>query len=158
EDSRPPLSRPARFVRRVHEIRRNRTTESMKTTRIAAAFIAAAFLALHIATAQAATSAAPAASPEFEKMKSLVGAWTGVTDIGNGPTPIRLEYRLLAGGTVLEERAFPGTPMEMVTMYYDRNGKLALTHYCVLGNRPGMVLKSADSKTFTFEFDPLCGI
>jgi hypothetical protein len=46
----------------------------------------------------------------------------------------------------------------MVTMYYDRNGKLALTHYCVMGNRPGMLLKSSDDKTLRFDFDKTCGI
>lgn len=97
-------------------------------------------------------------SAEFERMKSLVGSWTGKTDMGQGPIDITLQYRLLAGGTVLEERVFAGTPQEMVTMYYDRDGKLAATHYCVLGNRPAMKLKTSDAKSITFEFDATCGI
>jgi hypothetical protein len=59
---------------------------------------------------------------------------------------------------VLEERCFIGTPNEMVTMYYDQDGKLAMTHYCVFGNRPGMKLKSSDAKTIKFDFDATCGI
>lgn len=98
------------------------------------------------------------ASPEFERMKSLVGTWQGTTDMGNGPVDMTVQYRLLAGGTVLEERSFPGTPNEMVTMFYDQNGKLAMTHYCVLGNRPAMQLKSSDAKSITFDFDATCGI
>ena len=97
-------------------------------------------------------------SPEFERMKSLVGSWTGKTDMGQGPIDITLQYRLLAGGTILEERCFAGTPNEMVTMYYDQDGKLAMTHYCVMGNRPGMRLKSSDTKTIRFDFDKSCGI
>src|ERR1041385_2264920 len=77
-------------------------------------------------------------SPEFERMKSLVGVWKGQADLGQGPIEVVAEYRLLAGGTVLQERVFPGAPNEMVTMYYDKDGKLGLTHYCVLGNRPAM--------------------
>jgi len=91
-------------------------------------------------------------------MKSLVGTWQGKTDVGQGPVDMTIEYRLLAGGTIVEERSFPGTPMEMVTMYYDRGGKLAMTHYCVMGNRPGMMLKSSDAKSITFDFDETCGI
>src|SRR5688572_832016 len=97
-------------------------------------------------------------SPEFERMKTLVGTWKGTTDMGKGPIEMTVQYRLLAGGTVLEERVFPETPMEMVTMYYEKNGKLAMTHYCILGNRPSMTLKSSDETTLQFDFDPSCGI
>ena len=97
-------------------------------------------------------------SPEFERMKTLVGTWTGKTDMGQGPIDLTVQYRLLAGGSVLEERVFSGTPNEMVSMYYDQNGKLAMTHYCVMGNRPGMLLKSSDSKSIAFDFDATCGI
>jgi hypothetical protein len=96
-------------------------------------------------------------SPEFERLKTLVGTWTGKTDIGQGPIEM-MQYRLLAGGTVLEERVFAGTPNEMITMYFEKNGRLALTHYCVMGNRPGMLLKSSDTKTLKFDFDETCGI
>lgn len=91
-------------------------------------------------------------------MKSLVGTWKGTTDMGQGPVELVSEYRLLAAGSVLEEKVFVGTPNEMTTMYYDKNGKLSLTHYCMMGNRPGMVLSSADAKTLRFAFDKTCGI
>jgi hypothetical protein len=91
-------------------------------------------------------------------MKALVGTWKGKSDMGEGPIDITVDYRLLAGGTVLEERVFAGTPNEMVTMYYDKDGTLSLTHYCVMGNRPAMLLKSSDSKTLKFDFDSSCGI
>jgi hypothetical protein len=97
-------------------------------------------------------------STEFERMKSLVGTWTGKTDMGKGPEEITVKYRLLAGGSVLEERVFEGTPNEMVSMYYDQGGKLAMTHYCMFGNRPGMLLKSSDATTIKFDFDATCGI
>ena len=97
-------------------------------------------------------------SAEFEKLKTLVGSWQGKTDMGHGPMDITIQYRLLAGGSVLEERVFAGTPQEMVTMYYDKDGKLAMTHYCVFGNRPGMLLKSSTDKTLKFDFDETCGL
>jgi len=104
------------------------------------------------------TEKAKASSPEFERMKTLVGSWTGKTDMGQGPVDLTIQYRLLAGGSVLEERCLAGTPNEMVTMYYEKDGKLAMTHYCMFGNRPGMTLKSADAKTIKFDFDATCGI
>ena len=55
-------------------------------------------------------------SPEFERMKSLVGTWTGKTDMGQGPVDMTVEYRLVAAGSAVEERCFPGTTNEMVSM------------------------------------------
>lgn len=92
-------------------------------------------------------------SPEFEQMKTLVGTWKGTTDMGQGPVELTIQYRLIAAGSVVEERVFQGSPNEMVTMYYEKDGKLALTHYCMLGNRPAMTLKASDSKTLAFDFD-----
>jgi len=122
--------------------------------------ITAILLAAFIASAEE-KHEIPAPKPgsvEFERMKSLVGTWAGKVDIGQGPIDMTLQYRLLANGTVLEERCFAGTPNEMVTMYYDQDNKLAMTHYCVMGNRPAMKLKSSDAKSITFDFDSTCGI
>jgi hypothetical protein len=129
----------------------------MKKTTLLPAFTTALLLAGSL-WLNASEPEKKAGSPEFERMKSLVGSWQGKTDIGQGPIDLVVQYRLLAGGSVLEERCFAGTPNEMITMYYEKGGKLALTHYCIMGNRPGMFLKSADGKTLKFDFDKTCGI
>jgi len=95
-------------------------------------------------------------SAEFERMKSLVGTWSGKVDIGQGPIDFTSQYRLIAAGSVLEERCFMGTPNEMVSMYYDDGGKLAMTHYCMMGNRPAMKVGKSDDKSITFDFDGAC--
>ncbi|MDB6067729.1 MAG: hypothetical protein JWR26_3937 [Pedosphaera sp.] len=97
-------------------------------------------------------------SAEFEQMKTLVGTWKGQADMGQGSGEITIEYRLISGGSAIEERVFAGTPHEMVTMYHDKQGKLGLTHYCSLGNCPEMVVKSSEAKTLKFDFDPKCGV
>ena len=43
--------------------------------------------------------------------------------------------------------------MEMVSVYNDEKGKLAMTHYCAMGNQPHMKLESADEKSMNFMFD-----
>ncbi len=97
-------------------------------------------------------------TPAFERMKTLAGTWKGTMDMGQGPTEIAVEYRIVAGGSALEERTFAGTPREMITIYHDKNDKLALTHYCMLHNQPGMTLANATDSKLAFEFDELCGI
>jgi len=128
-----------------------------KSMLVSAILVLAAVVSLRAAEAPKMEPTKPT-SAEFEKMKSMVGSWKGKTDMGQGPVDMTLTYRLVAGGTVLEERVFAGTPNEMLTMYYEKNGKLALTHYCMLGNRPGMVLKSSDGNTLKFDFDENCGV
>lgn len=124
----------------------------IKFTSLFAALIATA------AWLHAAEPVSPKGSAEFERLKTLVGTWKGQADMGQGPIEMTMRYRLLAGGSVLEERVFEGTPMEMVTMFYEKNGKLALTHYCVAGNQPAMLLKHADAKTLEFDLDPACAL
>jgi hypothetical protein len=93
-------------------------------------------------------------SKEFEKLKSLAGQWTGTMKSDKGDTPFNAEYRVVSGGSVVEERLFAGTPKEMITMYNDKGGKVALTHYCMLCNQPSMLLKEGDDASFAFDFDP----
>ncbi len=138
----------------------NHSKETIMKTKTTMKLIACWTTLLLAATvAMADDQAAPKkGSAELERMKTLVGTWKGKADMGQGPMDITIHYRVLAGGSVVEEKIFEGTPNEMVTMYYDQGGKLALTHYCMLGNRPAMTLKSADAKTIKFDFDKSCGI
>jgi hypothetical protein len=141
-------------VRLCHQTTNQTNTMKTKIASFCATLILAASAWLNAADAPKAPT--PATTPEFERMKTLVGTWAGKTDMGQGPVEITLQYRLIAAGSVLEERCLAGTPNEMVTMYYVDGGKLALTHYCMLGNRPAMKLKSSDAKSITFDFDGTC--
>ncbi|MBV9463550.1 MAG: hypothetical protein JO317_04920 [Verrucomicrobiae bacterium] len=91
----------------------------------------------------------PAASRELERMKSLAGRWEGTSPHG----PMTVEYQVTSGGSAVVEKLAPGTPNEMVSVYHDSNGKLAMTHYCMLGNQPRLVLEKADAKRIKLDFD-----
>jgi hypothetical protein len=94
-------------------------------------------------------------SAEFDRMKSLVGKWTG-----ESPTMGRMntEFRLIAGDSVVEERFAAGTPMEMLSTYHDVNGKLTMTHYCMLRNQPRMMLTKSTADSLTFDLAPTPGL
>ena len=91
-------------------------------------------------------------SKEFEQMKKLAGTWEGSEQMGENPTPASAVYEVTSNGSVVLERLFPGTSHEMVTTYYDQDGKLAMTHYCAVGNRPVMELKSATDNQINLSF------
>jgi hypothetical protein len=44
-------------------------------------------------------------SKEYERMKQLVGVWEGTSNMGKEGQPVRVEYRLTAGGSA---NALPG--------------------------------------------------
>jgi hypothetical protein len=84
---------------------------------------------------------APAKNADLEKFKALAGTWemTGLPDehAGVGGTAT-VTYKVTAGGNAVLETCFAGSEHEMVTLYYVQGDGLALTHYCMLGNRPHM--------------------
>jgi hypothetical protein len=90
-------------------------------------------------------------SAELEKLKTLAGNWQAKADMGQGPMTVTTQYRVIAGGSAVEERMFPDTPKEMVTLYHEKDGKVVLTHYCMLCNRPSMTLVKADDKSLSFD-------
>ncbi len=94
---------------------------------------------------------APKLNPAFDQLKTLVGQWEAGDD---GGAKMREEITLTAGGSVLMESMFPGTPHAMITMYSPDGKQLVATHYCAAGNQPRMRSKGfgADGKTAVFTF------
>lgn len=113
------------------------------------AFRTVGSIALLVAVASSfANQADSPASKAFEKLKSLVGTWTGKAGTAN----VTVTYRLTGAGSSLVETLFPGQPHEMVTIYHLDGSDLLLTHYCAAGNQPTLRLKPGKSDR-TFEFD-----
>src|SRR5579863_2167592 len=82
----------------------------------------------------------------FEKIKALRGEW----QVTHGPDEHgahegTVSYKVTAGGSAVLETLFGGTEHEMVTLYYLEGKDLALTHYCMLQNRPHMRAEQASS-------------
>ena len=112
-------------------------------------------IALPAANAADGYMAQQPASAEFARVKSLVGTWQG-TSVSTGehakdPEQATVEYRLTSGGTAVVETLFRGTDHEMVSVYHDQNGKLAMTHYCMLGNQPTLEVKAEDQTGLQLE-------
>ncbi len=72
----------------------------------------------------------------FDSMKSLTGSWKATQVKDGKKETVRVTYKVTSGGSAVEETLFPGTPREMVSLYTVNQGKLQMTHYCMLGNQP----------------------
>ena len=92
-------------------------------------------------------------SAEFERMKGLAGTWKGTHEMaGNPSSEATVEYSVTSNGSAVVEKLFPGTPHEMISVYHDKSGKLAMTHYCGLGNRPEMKSVSSTPNEIKLDF------
>ena len=112
-------------------------------------------LILAIATATAFTAhAATTAGDAFASLKKLQGEWRGPA-MQKGMPPSHSIYRVTAGGSAVQETIFPGTKMEMLSVYHMDKGRLLMTHYCALGNQPRMKLNTRKSTAgeLVFDFD-----
>jgi hypothetical protein len=89
-------------------------------------------------------------TPEFEKMKSLVGEWKGTSMDGK---PATVTYTLVSDNSALMERLVMGGESEMVTMYHPDGDHLMMTHYCSAHNQPRMRTQTvaAEGKIITFD-------
>ncbi len=112
-----------------------------------------AILVLGLGASSAVASDAPDGAAAFERLKQLVGVWE-VTQPADKQATVR--YELTAGGSALYEHysdSSMGAGNEMITMYHIDSGRLMLTHYCMAGNQPRMLLKRFDPATGELDFD-----
>lgn len=92
----------------------------------------------------------PAAA--FDSIKKLQGDWRGPA-MTKGMPPSHSVYRVTAGGSAVQETTWPGSKMEMISVYHMDKGNLLMTHYCALGNQPRMKLNAKKSTPQELVFD-----
>lgn len=99
-------------------------------------------------------------SAELNRIKSLAGRWmTTTSEFGTPNQKVYVDFEVTAGGSAVVEKIFPGTPMEMLSVFYDDDhGKLAMTHYCIMRNRPTLKLVSIDGDTLTMDIAKVEGL
>jgi hypothetical protein len=113
---------------------------------VAAGLLAAGMLAVRAGSQTKAASG-------FDQMKALAGTWEATTSEGVTINTIRL----VSNRTAIEEifQSKDGNMhTQMVTMYSPDGNRVAMTHYCSMGNQPHMetAAVNADQKEFDFVF------
>jgi hypothetical protein len=86
----------------------------------------------------------PAKQTGLERFKQLAGEWVGKEgEEGKKGAEFVVKYKVSSGGSAVVETIMPDSEREMITVIHKDGDKLALTHYCSLGNQPRM---EADAK------------
>ena len=112
----------------------------MRIVQICLAVLASLIVLESFARAQDKTDGKAATKQSsFDRIKSLSGEWEVTRGPGeHGQHGATVSYKTTAAGSAVQETLFGGTDHEMITLFYMEEGKLALTHYCMLQNRPLM--------------------
>lgn len=92
----------------------------------------------------------PQAAPDLSLIRQLEGRW--VSEPNEQGKREEVLYRVVSGGTAVEETLFPGEPYEMVSIYVAERDGLKLTHYCSLGNQPEMKAREYKDGRLHFAF------
>lgn len=115
-------------------------------------FVRATFPALALTLAMAAGGAGAAEDP-FQRIKALEGTWVGVDAAGQPTDQVVSVFHVTSNGHSVEEIMFPGSPNEMVNMYYRDGDDVLMTHYCAGGNQPTVkLMNTATPGLVKFEY------
>jgi len=89
----------------------------------------------------------------LDRFKQLAGEWSGKMSHEGQAIDATVTYKVTSNGTAVVETLGPGSEHEMVTVIHQDGDKLALTHYCALGNQPHMKADAkGDGNKFAFDF------
>jgi len=79
-------------------------------------------------------------SPEWQKLKTLVGMWEGTFENEGKVLKGTLEVRMTGDGSAVMHLMDKDTPHEMITMIHPDGKRILATHYCAAHNQPRMAL------------------
>ncbi len=130
----------------------------MKNLKFFISIVAVAFAHSTLAEEPSFKPQPPAMALQY--FSDLEGEWIGSHINHSGEEElVNLEYRIVSGGTAVEERIFADTPKEMITIYHGSEEEgLLMTHYCIMGNQPRLQLQNTHEKTFNFTYLDGAGI
>lgn len=90
-------------------------------------------------------------STSLDGLKRLVGNWTATDADGK---PFSASFRLISNNTALEETVNSAHDTQMVSIYNADGPRVAMTHFCSIGNQPRLETQSErpNPNEFVFSF------
>ena len=112
-------------------------------------YFAAVVIALLVGPVVGRTQGPAKATDGFDRLKILVGDWEATGEDGK---PFTSHIRLVSNNTALQETFQTPHDDQMITMYSADGSRVALTHYCSMGNQPRMESPVVNGATDEFVF------
>lgn len=94
----------------------------------------------------------------FSQLKTIAGSWSGAHEMNGKKETFNMNYRITAGGSALLETIGAGTEKEMISVYTGPGELISMTHYCLMGNQPSLILDSYENNVFHFKHSKTKGI
>jgi len=93
----------------------------------------------------------PGISASLDGLKRLVGDWTATDADGK---PFSASFRLISNNTALAETVNSQQDSQMVSIYNADGPRVAMTHFCSIGNQPRLETPSErpNPNEFVFSF------
>jgi hypothetical protein len=111
--------------------------------------IATALFAVGAFAAQEKEKPQMKSNASLERFKALAGTWEAASP--EGGTTVNT-IRVISNGSAVEESFQSKEDNQMITVYSSDGDKLAMTHYCSIGNQPRMETKATTTNETEFEF------
>ena len=89
------------------------------------------------------------AASAMDQLKALAGTWETTAPSGEKSES---NIRVISNSTAVEETFNGNGHSQMVTMYVPDGNKIALTHYCSMGNQPRMETAALEPGATKFDF------
>jgi len=97
----------------------------------------------------------PAANPQFEKMKTLLGDWEGKAP---GGEVVPVTFRLVSAESAILITMSEGGG-DMITVVHPNGAELMATHYCSAKNQPRFVaVPSSNPNVIRFDFKDITNL
>jgi len=88
-------------------------------------------------------------STSLDGLKALVGDWTATDADGK---PFTASFRLISNNTALEETVNSAHDTQMISIYNADGPRVAMTHFCSIGNQPRLETPSERPNPNEFRF------
>ena len=97
----------------------------------------------------ASLSIAQTSGSAWQTLKSLAGEWQAISPDGK---VYRVRYQVISSGSAVMETLNPPDEPDMVSVYHQDGGRIAMRHFCSANNQPSLEAEATAGSSLQFRF------